>query len=179
VNIEVKIPAALEQSEEYQALSEEQKRYFLQRLDGIQEIGCDLANEASLNSATDFYDFASDLELDVVLRQELSLAEHGSLSRWLIHHSWTFLTSPREMADQLPGDLLALSDLTEPKLGTPTEAQAAWLRACGIAITRLVEEFSSSATFSRALAVLILLDIVMAKLLVACFKLRLNPHLAR
>ena len=175
----VVIPDAIARSDEYLALPDDQKKYFLQRLDGIQEIGYELANETKFKSSTDFCDFASELELDVLLRQELSLVDRGSLSRWLIHHSWTFNASPLQMVDHVSSELLALSDLVEPSLGAPIETQVAWLKNAGMVINRLVEEFSSAATFPRAIAIHILLDICMAKLLVACFKLRLNPNLSR
>jgi len=175
----VALPLAFAKSSDYEELDEEQRLSLLRRLDSTRALGESLASGKRLSEALDTIDFFENLELDVAILQELDSAHRGGLSRWLLHYSWTFETSPPEMRQSLPAHLSPLLDAAEPESTASLEKYLDWFTEVGRELVLLVEEFSAAATFASALAIHVLIDLLLARLLLSCYKLRLNQSLQR
>ena len=179
MNKVVEIPSSFSASDEWHSLGDEQRLSLLRRLDNAKALGESLYTGKRLAESSDFADFLEDLELDVALLQELDSARQGGLSRWQIHNSWSFETSPSEMHQSLPPALESLADAYEPQRGDPINAYIDWLKASGRNLVLVVNEFSAAKSYPAALAIHVLLDVLLTRILLACYKLRLNPEMPR
>ncbi|WP_199099974.1 hypothetical protein [Dyella sp. ASV21] len=175
----IELPAAFMDSEEFQALPEDQRLSFLRRLDNAKSLGLSLESGSRLANASDFADFTEDLELDASLLQELDSAAQGGLSRWLLHFSWSFETSPGEMLHALPAFCLGLLDTQEPRHDATLDSYRSWFHQVGVDLVRVTHAIESSNTYEATLALHIVVDVLLGRLLVACHKLRLNSAMPR
>lgn len=179
INMYNELPSVIIESEEFRGLEEEQRLSFLHRLRRIRTLGEELSSGSRLLAAPDFCDFAEDLELDLTIAQEFDDAHRGGLSRWIIHYSWSFETAPFDLVQALSPRLTSFLDQYEPPLLTPPEGYSVWFKELGEQLFLAVSEFSASKTFTEALAACIVLDLLLSRLLTACFKLRLNKDMPR
>lgn len=179
MSIAIELPLAIASSGEFRSLNESQQLSMLRRLDNARSLGMSLATKTRLQASDDFLDFVEDLELDAALLQELDSAPRGGLTRWQIHYSWTFETSPQEMAKSLSVETMALADFQEPGLTAALDEYCIWFMEFGRRLVDVVDQFSAADSFATAMAQHVVLDVLLARLLIACYKLRLNPSMAR
>lgn len=179
MTVKVELPAVFVESEEFRTLPEDQRRSLLRRLDNAKALGLSLESGSRLASASDFTDFTEDLELDVALLQELDSADRGGLSRWQLHYSWSFETSPERMRLALPGFCVDLLDAHEPSHDALVDSYNAWFVEIGGNLVKIIDCIETSTTFDEVLAAHIVLDVVLCRLLVACYKIRLNRLVPR
>ncbi|WP_250624057.1 hypothetical protein [Pinirhizobacter soli] len=177
--VKVELPAVFVESEEFRALPEDQRQSLLRRLDNTKSLGLSLESGSRLASASDFTDFTEDLELDVALLQELDSADRGGLSRWQLHFTWSFETSPERMRQALPAFCVELLDAHEPSQDAQVDSYNAWFIEIGGNLVKIIDCIETSTTFDAVLAAHIVLDIVLGRLLVACYKIRLNRLMPR
>jgi hypothetical protein len=169
------MPPVVACSDEFLSLTDLQQQSFARRCSGAMLLGRSLADESRLLLLGDFSEFAMDLELDVALMQEFDAAFGPELSRWQIHHSWSLETSPERMANLLSQEIIALVDMREPERVATTDEYRIWFREFGRKLVELLEQFRASESFAAAVAMHVVLDTMLARLLVACYKLRISP----
>ena len=179
MNISVELPLAIESSEEFRSLDESQRLSLLRRLDNARALGVSLASGKRFQESDDFLDFVEDLELDVSLVQELDGAPQGGLTRWQIHYSWTFETSPSKMFGSLDAETVKAIDFHEPSLDAEIEDYKIWFKEVGEWTVGLIDKFSGADGFDSAMALLVALDVMLGRLLIACYKLRINEKISR
>lgn len=175
----IELPRPLVESEECRSLGDDDKASLLRRLDKARMLGRDLMSGKRLAESADIAEFADDLELDVAILQELDSAWRGGLSRWLIHHSWSFKTSPPEMCNSLSAVMLSALDEREPRHDASMDEYCSWIGAIGRQLVQCTDELSNAKTYSSAIATHVVADILLARLLVGCYKLRLNRTMPR
>jgi len=112
--VTIQLPAVITGCDEYETLTEEERTAFLRRLEDALALGASLVSGDRRNGYPDFFRFVENLELDVSHLQEFALPSGGTLSRWLVHYSWTFYTTPADMKANLAPLILNLIDADEP-----------------------------------------------------------------
>jgi hypothetical protein len=175
----VKLPGVFVESEEFKAITESQRLSLLQRIDNSKQLADSLASGERFNEAKDFVDFAEDLELDASVIQEIAGADHGGLSRWLIHYSWSFNTSPQKMRQCIPYYYIHLLDVQEPSCDSSLEVYRKWFQNIGKNMSEVIDAMSNATTFDASLAFQVILDVLLGRLLISCYKLRLNRFIDR
>lgn len=173
------VPSSLAESEEWRSLDEDQRSSLLRRIESIRMLGRNLSSGTRLAESSDFVDFSYELELDVAILQELDSARRGGLSRWLIHHSWSFETSPSEMRESLPCELFNFIDDREPAVDFSIDEYDRWFKYIGNQLVLSVNAYFNSKLYASMIAIHVLIDILLARLLIGCYKLRLNKNIAR
>ncbi|MFP4614894.1 MAG: hypothetical protein ACLFRB_03400 [Thiohalorhabdus sp.] len=84
----IDLPKAIENSQDFLELSEEEKKAFLSRLEYIKEITESLDGFfKNTHNGKELKDFLDDLELDVCINQKFSI-EEGEISVWQVHSAW-------------------------------------------------------------------------------------------
>ncbi|MDR6937710.1 hypothetical protein [Luteibacter sp. 3190] len=175
----MKLPDVITSSDEYATLDVSARASLVRRIEEAVDLGAELASGSRSSSYPDFFQFADDLELDLSHLQEFSPAGRLDLTRWAVHYSWVFHTSPLEMRNQLDERLLRLIDVPEPSSDAPIATFDRWIADLGSGLVSTVQGVEAATQYSAALAHLICLDILLARLLMACFRLRLNPSTPR
>ena len=176
---QIVIPRVFGESEEFQSLEAAQRDALVARLGRVASIAESLILEQSFSSHDALLDFVQDLELDVAIAEELEDANRGGLSRWLMHHSWSFDTSPAKMRSSLSKEVLAILDATEPTSDLGIDVFSQWFRNVGSELLVVLREFAAAMTYDAALALHIVVDILLIRILSSCYKLRLSPFVAR
>ncbi|NII53159.1 hypothetical protein [Luteibacter sp. SG786] len=175
----IKIPPVLAESDEYADLSEEDRAAFVRRLESVQELGVSLAQGDRRGSYPDFFQFVEDLELDASHLQEFDASTSVYLSRWAIHYSWSFYTTPGDMRHVLTEDLLQLIDASEPSTDAPLGASEYWFSELGRGLAVSVDAIVNAKDYGVAIAHHIALDILLSRLLTSSYRLRLNRLVPR
>lgn len=171
------VPQCIRVSDEYKSLEAEGRAALAGRLEALELVGTSLADGSRFASAQDFYRFSEGLELDLAVIQEIATATSGGLSRWLIHHSWTFNAPPCQMTTALSQSLLSALDNEEPSVFSSISAFISSFKQYGEQLVSLLRSFRNSVTFHEAIGIHIAIDIVANRLLLVCYKLRLNSEL--
>jgi hypothetical protein len=175
----IQLPAVITECDEYETLTEDERTAFLQRLKGAWDLGTSLAGGERRREFPDFFLFVEDLEQDVSHLQEFSLPWGGAISRWLVHHSWTFYTTPADMRACIAEELLGLINAGEPSTDAPLADSERWLCDLGKGMVYAANAVINASDYGSAMAHQIALDILLGRLLSACYKLRLNPAVPR
>jgi hypothetical protein len=173
------LPLAMTQSTEFLALPDEDRVALAKRILAARVMANDLRKEARYDASGDIYRFAEEIELDLAILQEFDGAARGGFSRWLLHYSWTFGTSPNEMMKAIPVAVVNAIDQNEPHSQARLEVYRSWFRFAGENLFAATSAFSSSSTFASALASHIAIDVLLSRILTVCYKLRLNCHMER
>lgn len=175
----IKLPAVISECDEYKDLSEEDRSSFLRRLESVRELGLSLACRNRRECYPDFFQFVEDLELDVSHLEEFDSQSRSYLSRWATHYSWTFYTTPADMRRIAAVDVLELINSDEPSTDAPLDASEHWFSELGRGLTVSADAVIHATDYGTAMAHQIALDILLTKLLTACYKLRLNRFVPR
>lgn len=170
----VRVPLPLSESDDWLSSSEQEQLSLIRRLYNFKVIGQSLSSGSRFEESSDLIDFLEDLELDIAAQQELETAHRGGLSRWLIHNSWSFDTSPAEMIRSLPVDIRELIDMREPPYDATVDVCLEWFKHIGDKIVYVIDEFGNAKSFALVIAMHIVVDILAARTLLVCYKLRLN-----
>ena len=173
------LPAVITECDEYETLTEEERGAFLQRLESALEFGESLADGTRRKGFPDFFQFVEDLEQDASHLQEFSLPWGGTLCRWLVHHSWTFYTTPADMRGCLTTQMLQLINAGEPSTDAPLASTDQWLRELGEGVASAANAVLHATDYGSAIAHHIALDILLGRVLSACYRLRLNGLVPR
>lgn len=173
------VPAVIRDSLEFESLSDAEADAFKVRLNRAVDLATTLASGVRLSNADGFLDFVEDLQLDLASAQEIPGESGVILSRWILHYSWSFESSPRLMHDSLPFGLLKSLDFQEPSIEAPVEQYLSWFKEAGLNLLSALASFSGARTFHDALGSYIVADVILARLLLACFKLRLHASFNR
>jgi hypothetical protein len=171
----MKLPEVITSCDEYATLDDSARISLLRRIEDAQELGAALSDGSRKATYPDFFQFVDDLELDLSHLQEFSPPGRLDLTRWAVHYSWTFYTSPVEMRNHLDERLLSLIDIPEPPTTAPIATYEGWVSDLGAGLVLIANAIEVATEYGAAIAHLICLDIVLSRLLSACFRLRLNP----
>lgn len=123
--------------------------------------------------------FVEDLEQDASHLQEFTLPWGGTLCRWLVHHSWTFYTTPADMRARLPAPILHLINATEPSTDASLVSVERWFEQLGEGLASAANAVLKATDYGSAIAHHVALDILLGRILSACYKLRLNGLVPR
>ncbi len=173
------LPTVIVECDEYETLTEEERAAFLQRLESALKLGQSLAEGVLRKENPDFFQFVEELEQDASHLQEFSLPWGGTLSRWLVHHSWTFYTTPADMRGCLTAQMLHLINAGEPSIDAPLASTDQWLRELGEGVASAANAVLKATEYGSAMAHHIALDILLGRVLSACYRLRLNGLVPR
>ena len=103
----------------------------------------------------------------------------GNLSRWLVHYSWTFYAAPAEMRAHLAAQMVDLINANEPSIDAPLERTDLWLVELGTGLVSAGNAVINATNYGSAMAHQIALDILLGRVLSACYRLRLNRLVPR
>lgn len=174
-----RLPTVITESDEYAALSEEDRASLLRRLEDSRALGLSLSDGSRRNDFPDFFQFVEDLELDASHIQEFDSPSRASLSRWAMHYSWTFYANPSDMRDRLAEDVLRLINTDEPTTDAPLINTDKWLLELGRGLVSVTDAIINAKDYISAMAYQIALDILLSRVLTACYRLRLNRQVPR
>jgi hypothetical protein len=169
------LPLALTQSDDYGALSPEQRKGLLGRLLHAHELvdGSLLGAKASGDEQKEIL---SELELDAMTSSGIGDPEKN-VSTYSVHASWTFDCSDCRLADYVdPAVFVAVAALQV----TPDASQdqvSAWLRQWSAALRATYDKLSGAKVFCEAIAQLIAIDLLVASLLTKIALLHLSGYL--
>lgn len=169
----IRIPFALFESDDYNALNDEQKRSFANRLQYSYEIASKGTIAEKLDGR-DLLHIIDDIELDAMSVMSLSANIETTVSPYQVHSSWTFECDRRAMAGYIAMD--AANFLMSPCLdiGASYEDIKCWLRKWVEALNLTLEHFSLSKSFTEAVTHLIVADALISSYLVFAATIRLN-----
>lgn len=173
------LPAVITGCDEYETLTEDERAAFLRRLEAALELGTSLSGGKRRREFPDFFRFVEDLEQDASHLQEFTLPWGGNLSRWLVHYSWTFDTTPADMRASLTAQVLDLINSDEPSTDAPLEVSERWFTELGDGVAIAATAVLKATDFGSAMAHQIALDILLGRVLSACYRLRLNRLVPR
>lgn len=173
------LPAVMTECDEYATLTEEERASLLGRLQSARNLGLALAEGELRKDYPNFFQFVETLEQDASHIQEFHLPWGGALSRWLMHHSWTFYTTPRDMRACLTTKMVELINASEPSTDAPLESSDRWIGELGDGLVAATNAIADATDYGSAMAHQIALDILLGKVLSACYKLRLNGLVPR
>jgi hypothetical protein len=173
------LPNVVTESDEYETLTSEERASYLRRLENARELGFALSTGARRKDSLNFFQFVENLELDVSYLQEFDSPRGGGLSRWLVHYSWTFYTSPGAMRDSLAPELLQHIDAADPLSDAPLLIYEEWLKNVGQALVVATDAIFAATTYDAAMSHQVVSDILLSRLLTVCYKLRLNRLVPR
>jgi hypothetical protein len=173
------LPAVITECDEYETLTEEERAAFLQRLEGALDLGTSLSDGNRRKESPDFFRFVENLEQDTSHLQEFTLPWGGALSRWLVHYSWTFHTTPADMRTCLSEQMIYLIDTNEPSTDASLESSERWFGDLGKGLVVAVVAITNASDYASAMAHQIALDVLLSRILSACYKLRLNKRIPR
>lgn len=174
-----RLPIVITESDEYLILSEEDRASLLRRLEDSRALGLSLSDGNRRNGFPDFFQFVEDLELDASHLQEFDSPSRASLSRWAMHYSWTFYAKPADMRYCLAEDVIRLINSDEPTTDAPFTNTDKWLVELGQGLVSATEAIINAKDYVTAMAHQIALDILLSRILTACYKLRLNRLVPR
>lgn len=83
------------------------------------------------------------------------------------------------MLQSLPSHLVELIDEREPSHGCSISEFCDWFTASGEQLVVVVDEFSAAKSYAAAIATHVVLDILLARILLTCYKVRLNRAVPR
>lgn len=175
----MQLPAVITECDEYETLTEDERASFLRRLESALELGASLSEGDRREGYPDFFQFTENLEMDVSHLQEFTLPWGGALSRWLVHYSWTFHTTPADMRACLTTQMLHLINANEPSTDAPLESSEQWFRELGHGLVFAANAIMNATDYGSAMAHQIALDILLGRILSACYRLRLNRLVPR
>lgn len=178
----IKLPTVITDCDEYETLTDEHRASYLHRLESVRELGVSLSDGTRRSEDPEFCLFVEELELDASQLQEFRSPWDGGPTRWLMHYSWTFDTSPGRMRHSLSSlspALLKMVDSAEPRSDAPLASSERYLEELGSRLVQAVDAIFAASTYDSAMAHQIAMDIMLNRLLAVCFRLRLNPLLRR
>jgi hypothetical protein len=156
-------PLALTQSDDYRALSPEQRKGLLGRLLHTHEL-VDASLLGAKASGDEQKEILSELELDAMSVIDLRDPEKG-VSAYLVHQSWTFDCSNCRLADYVdPAVFVAVAALQMTVDASPDQVST-WLRQWSAALQATYDRLSRAKVFCEAIAQLIAIDLLVASLL--------------
>ena len=175
----MQLPTVITECLEYRESTEEERAAFARRVRDVLEFAESLAGGGRRKEFPNFFRFVEDLELDVSHLQEFMLPWGGALSRWLVHNCWTFDTTPAEMRATLSSQMADLINASEPSIDAGVESTERWLSDLGKGLLSAVNAFANATDFSVAMAHWVAVDILLGRILSACYRLRLNALVPR
>lgn len=175
--LERPLPEVLLGSENYRQLSPEQANNLRGRLKYIEEIAKKI-DEWVFDPQADFGEYLDDIELDLAVNQG---APRGDtvVSAWLVHTSWSFGTSPHQLRGLLSPKTLSALDSDIPRSTCSAEALVGWIGEQSGVIKEVLDQFYGATSYAQVIAQLTSLDVLVAKLLLATYRARLNASLPR
>lgn len=162
------IPFCLEKSDEYQGLTDRQRRAFEARLAHCVEIQETLRN---LIDSSDLLlaDSLDDVELDAFSVMSLRSPDE-SVSPYLVHSSWTQYCSPENMSNAISEHLKSFVNAPIPG----SNGRKNWLRGWADQVSDAVHRFQCAETFDAAVANCIAIDLLMTMILQFAAMRRVN-----
>jgi len=179
IDVTIQLPAVITGCNEYATLTEEERASLLGRLQSSRNLGLALAEGELRKDYPDFFQFVETVEQDASHIQEFHLPWGGAISRWLMHYSWTFDTTPKDMRACLTAEMVDLINASEPSTDAPLESSDRWIRELGRGLVVATNAIADATDYGSAMAHQIALDILLGKVLSACYKLRLNGLVPR
>jgi len=165
-------PSAFLNASDVKASSPRQIANFAKRLDYIAEITETIMSEPVIVGADEFREFLSDLELDVSVNHNSPPSEEY-IAPWLVHSSWTFDLTSSELRAGLSEILERALEEGAPLLNSNRVQFSNWLKDLGIGLREALDSFYDATSYSAALANLIAMDVLLAKLLAGLSSSRL------
>ncbi len=167
------VPAALQSLLEYKQLTPEERFNFAARLKYVEEITRKI-EEWSTGEETDLRAFVDRIELDLYINVGAPSSSE-SMSSWLVHSSWTHGVSGLGMRQTISNQLVAEIDRPQVPLDGSIGEWANWLRHQNSGLRMALMNFYEAASLEKALASLLVLDILVTNLLSGICRLRANP----
>lgn len=172
---EVEIPSCILEFSGFVDLTEYEKSVFVGRLNYFLDLGKELHEEDRVKSAENFSDFLENLELDLAARQSLTGQCNNTVSSWIIHNSWMSDAIQTDKAFYLDNFAKTLLNKSEPSVNESLEGLTTWFRNSGKDLLRLLEIFSEAKNLLQGLSIYISIDTLVLRILLCCYKTRLNP----
>lgn len=170
------LPEPLSNSHEWQDLNEVQKQNFVARLNYIEEIYAKSEKWFEFHEGFDDQaDFIDEVEQDLFINL-CPGSENRSVSTWLVHSSWTFGSSAREMMDSLPRNCVDALSLKGVRFGSGEPEFLNWLETQIKCLHDLLDGFYDSDNIAKSIGHLIGIDISLTALLLGISKQRLNVN---
>src|SRR4029077_7660026 len=168
-------PLALTQSDDYGALSPEQRKGLAGRILHAHELveGSLLGGKASRDEQKEIL---SELELDAMTLIG-SRDPEKVVSAWQVHASWTFECSDCRLADFVDPDVFVAVAGFQMTVDASPDQVSAWLRQWSAALQATYDKLLSAKVFCEAIAQLIAIDLLVASLLTKIALLRLSGYL--
>jgi hypothetical protein len=168
-------PLALTQSDDYRALSPEQRKGLTGRILHAYELvdGSLLGAKASGGEQKEIL---PELELDAMTLIGPRDPEKG-VSAYLVHESWTFDCSDCRLADYVDPAVFVAAAALQMTVDASPDQVSAWLRQWSAALQATYDKLSSAKVFCEAIAQLIAIDLLVASLLTKIALLRLSGYL--
>jgi hypothetical protein len=170
------LPTPVEQGRDFRDLNETQKRNYKSRLRFIEQITMEMDDWLG-GKENDFRSFLDRIELHLAINQGAPHDADLNISSWLMHTSWTFETSARQMYAQLEKELVSELDHPLPGLDPDLTQLNNWLTHQNSALKAALDRFYAAQTFDSAMAHQIAIDILVTNLLSSVVRVRLNPRL--
>lgn len=158
------LPDAFLNASDVKARSSVQVTNFAKRLDYITEIAARIILEGlTVVELDDFRNFLNDLELDVSVNHHFSSGD--DITPWIVHTSWTFDLTARELRSELSKTSLSALQEAIPLLNASRAQFSTWLNTQGVGLREAMDSFYCARSFSNAVANLIAMDIILARIL--------------
>jgi hypothetical protein len=161
-------------SQDYEALSEVQRRALIARLLYAREL-IDAAVIVSNAQGAARRDAIVNMELDAMAIIAVGGEPQKTVSPWTIHSSWTFECSKSRLADYISADVLDAVSVPKSLSGDVAQWFSLWAQALRVTFSRL----SAAESFCESLAQLIAIDMLVSVLLPTIALLHIGGHLNR
>jgi hypothetical protein len=172
------LPAVLTESEEFSALTAEQRKGLIGRLLDTHEL-IELSAHGATATQDAFRRALLDIELDALAVTGVGESPDKTVSGWVIHDSWTFECSNSRLADFVNPAVLTAAEASSVTVNSSAEEVSTWLRQWSIALQATFNSLSTASTFCGAIAQLIAIDMLCASLVFRISLLHLSGLLNR
>jgi hypothetical protein len=169
------LPQALLAVIEFNELSEAQRKNFAARLRYIEEITLEISdwldhreNEVDLRT---FFD-----QIELLLYATIGSPAGESkerVSAYLVHSSWTFDTSAREMVRAISGMVTSAINAPPPRIDDDESTFMQWMECQNKALAEALNGFYEGADIHQAMAGLLAVDALLTSLLAGAIRFRL------
>lgn len=167
------MPAALQSLLEYKQLTSEERFNFAARLKYVEEITKKI-EEWRTGQEADLRAFVDRIELDLYINVGAPSSSEG-MSSWLVHSSWTHGVSGLGMRQAISNQLVAEINRPQVPLDGSIGEWANWLKHQNAGLRTALTNFYEAAGLEKALANLLVVDILLASLLSGMCRLRASP----
>ncbi|MDP2227670.1 MAG: hypothetical protein Q8J78_09370, partial [Moraxellaceae bacterium] len=160
---------------EYQNLSENDKIGFCNRISELKSSAEELISLAPKDEKTLFCELES-IEQDFRNLQEFCMETE---TKWTIHHSWSFLYSPKSLHDKILNSIELAIDEAHPKLSDDFHDHIHYMKRLASALSNSVDILFLSDDTEEGLVNLFSIDILATQILSSLYKLRINSSVLR